>query len=367
MSPIASMEKGGKKMERKGIKMMPFFVLVVLQILVVLPPLYAASDKKPPKAVELSIHSFAFGSSAYVVCQGLADLINKHSTLLKASSIETKGTITNAQTLAAHPEMRKNTLIYTVLAAQQWAKRGEEPFKKPYTSLRVVANFQWVQDAYVTFNKDIKVFGDLAGKRFAVGPPGAGSSRYAIARLQHGWGILDKVKVEYMGFEASKDALIDRRIDGGFMGIVSIGDKWAPSPSAIELLSQPRPLYFISDTEEALKRAKEKTGWPIYYGVMPAGTLGPKQPEPYIYVTQYVYFAADAEMDDQVVNEICRIFWEYSDEFKNYHKGGEGITKPTMAKVPITREDFHPAALKFYQSKGIEIGLEGWPEFKKFK
>jgi hypothetical protein len=38
-----------------------------------------------------------------------------------------------------------------------------------------------------------------------------------------------------------------------------------------------------------------------------------------------------------------------------------------MAKVPITQGDFHPAALKFYQDKGIEIGLEGWPEFKKFR
>lgn len=353
-------------MKRKGIKMMVFVFLTVLLLLIALPPLYAASEKEPPKRLQISILSFAFGSTAYVICQGLADLINKHSTSLKASAIETKGTVTNALTLAVRPEMRKTTLVYTVVAANQWAKAGEEPFKKPYTSLRAVANFQQVQDAYVTFNKDIKMFGDLAGKRFAVGPPGAGSSRFAIARLKYGWGILDKVKVEYMGFDASKDALINGTIDAGFLGVVFVGDKLALSPAGIELLSQPRKLYWISDTEEALERARKKTGWPIFYGVMPAGYFGPQQSEGYYYATQYVYFAADAEMDDQVVTEICRIFWEYSDEFKTYHKGG-AMTKPTMAKIPVVRGDFHPAAVKFYQGKGIKIGLGDWPEFEKFR
>ena len=88
-----------------------------------------------------------------------------------------------------------------------------------------MVNFQKVQDGYVTFDKNIKTFGDLAGKRFAAGPPGAGSSRFAKARLKHGWGILDKVKVEYMGFAASKNALIDGRIDAGFAGIIGVGDK----------------------------------------------------------------------------------------------------------------------------------------------
>jgi TRAP transporter TAXI family solute receptor len=252
-----------------------------------------------------------------------------------------------------------------VLTANQWAKAGEEPFKKPYTSLRTVANFQATQDAYVTFNKDIKTFGDLAGKRFAVGPPGASSARLAIERLRHGWGILEKVKVEYMGFEASKDALINGTIDGGFLGNIFVGDRLVTSPAGMELMSQPRRLYWISDTEEALERTRQKTGWPVFYGVTPAGYWGPQQSEAYYYATQYVFFAADAEMDDQVVTEICRIFWDYSDEFKNYHKSGEAITKPTMAKIPVVREEFHPAAVKFYQGKGIKIGFQDWPEFKK--
>jgi TRAP transporter TAXI family solute receptor len=352
-------------MKRKGIKMTACVVLITFQIFITLPSVYAASEKEPPKRLQLSILSFAFGSAAYVLCQGLADLINKHSNLLQASAIETKGTVTNALSLAVRPETRKTTLIYTVLTANQWAKAGEEPFKKPYTSLRTVANFQATQDAYVTFNKDIKTFGDLAGKRFAVGPPGASSARLAIERLRYGWGILDKVKVEYMGFEASKDALINGTIDGGFLGNIFVGNKLVTSPAGMELMSQPRKLYWISDTEEALERTKKKTGWPVFYGVTPAGYWGPQQSEAYYYATQYVFFAVDAEMDDQVVTEICRIFWEYSDEFKNYHKSGEAITKPTMAKVPVVREEFHPAAVKFYHAKGIKVGLQDWPEFKK--
>jgi TRAP transporter TAXI family solute receptor len=354
-------------MKRKWMKMTAYVVLVAFQICIALPALHAASEKEPPKPLQLSIHSFAFGSSAYVICQGLANLINKHSTSLKASAIETKGTITNIQTLAAYPKMRKNTLIYTVLEGQQWAKMGEEFFKKPYTSLKAVANWTRTLDAYVTFDKNIKMFGDLAGKRVAVGEAGTGISRFSIARLQHGWGILDKVKVEYMGFGASKDALINGTIDAGFAGCSGVGDRWVPPPSTVELLSQPRALYWISDTEEAFKRARKKTGWPIFYGAMPAGTLGPKQPEPFLHAIHYTYFAADAEMDDQVMTEICRIFWEYSDEFKTYHKAGEAITKPTMAKIPVTREDFHAAAVKFYQEKGIKIGLGDWHEFEKFR
>jgi TRAP transporter TAXI family solute receptor len=345
---------------------MMVFVGVAL-LLMVLPPLHASEEKVPHEPVNIAIHSFLFGSSAFVICQGIADLINKHSSSLRASSIETKGTITNAMTLARQPEKRKTTLIYTVVEAQQWAKMGEEPFKKPYPSLRAVVNFMKVQDAFVTFDKNIKMFGDLAGKRVAVGGPGTSASRFTLARLKHGWGILDKVKVEYLGFAASKNALIDRRVDAAFAGVIGVGDRWVPAPSTVELLSQPKDLYWISDTEEALKRAREKTGWPIFYGVMPAGTLGPKQPKSYRMSLHYVYWGVDAEMGDEVVTEICRIFWEYADQFKNYHKGGAAIKRPTMAKIPVSRQDFHPAALKFYQSKGIKIGLEDWPEFEKFR
>jgi hypothetical protein len=107
-------EKEVKKMKRKWIKMTAYVVLIAFQIFIALPALYAASEKEPPKRLQLSILSFAFGSAAYVLCQGLADLINKHSTWLKASSIETKGTATNALTLALRPETRKTTLISVV-------------------------------------------------------------------------------------------------------------------------------------------------------------------------------------------------------------------------------------------------------------
>jgi len=59
-----------------------------------------------------------------------------------------------------------------------------------------------------------------------------------------------------------------------------------------------------------------------------------------------------------VVHEVCRIMYENSKKFAEYHFLGKAITRETLAELPGGEKRWHRAALKFYKEKGIKIGLQ---------
>ena len=61
-------------------------------------------------------------------------------------------------------------------------------------------------------------------------------------------------------------------------------------------------------------------------------------------------------MDDEIVTEIIRIIYENADQFANYHAVGRGITKETIGQLPVPRDSYHPAVVKFLESKGLKVG-----------
>jgi TRAP-type uncharacterized transport system substrate-binding protein len=122
-------------------------------------------------------------------------------------------------------------------------------------------------------------------------------------------------------------------------------------------MASPKPVYFIDADEETCRKAREKTGYPIYPYPVPAGALGKKQPDPILMQSQVLAWYADLAMDENVVYEISRIMWENADKFAEKHATGKGITKENIDMVPgLTEQDMHPGALKFAKEKGLKIG-----------
>jgi hypothetical protein len=318
-----------------------------------------------PKAkVTIEMGSSKIGSLGYVLIHATTELINKNSTWLRATFVETTGITENLKILAEEPARRKSFAHYAEVFTKQQAALGDRPFNRPYKTNKIIARMATMLTVIVTLDPKIKTVRDLIGKRISVGPKGISTYWHAYRILQDGYGIWDKVKPEYIGFTQGKDALLNGLIDATIQGsgirkpgkspfrpkVVSL------TPAGRELKSRKKP-YIVSYDKAYIDKARKKSGYPVYWVEIPAGTWGPNQPNPVGGELSNMTWSCDIEMPEEVVYEITRIIYENSAKFGDYHPIGKSITKVAMANVPgVTEADFHPGAVKFYKEHGIKIG-----------
>ena len=141
-------------------------VLTVFALMVVCAtPASAKESVQRPYNIE--IYSLKMGFSGYVLSFALADLINKKSEWLRASAIETKGTVENMAILVKHPEKQKVWVGYMNPDTRHQARVGMAPFGKPYDETVVLSSSTRACETFVTLDPNIKTFEDFLGKRAA--------------------------------------------------------------------------------------------------------------------------------------------------------------------------------------------------------
>lgn len=340
-------------MKKKKIVTLIGSICIVLALAMALPAPSQAREQ-----VAIDILGMKFGGSGYVACFTLADLINKHSPWLRATAVATEGTIQNLKLVSADPQRRKRSLIYASMGADYLARKGLPPFKKSYTGGRAVSLAQFVAHSYVTLDPNIKTGRDFKGKRIALPTRGSAGRLEPETLFKYAWDIMDKVKIDYLGWSASINALRDGMVNVSIANPIFIGEnKVAPNPALQELMASRADYHFISISKEDINVARKKSGFPIYPSQLPAGALGPKQPKPLGIAKLRNGWLAPAELPDDVVYEVCRIIYEYHKEFWPRHASLRGLRPAVMTKLVPAEAAFHPGAVKFYKDKGIKIGF----------
>jgi hypothetical protein len=313
--------------------------------------------KQQPK--EIQIYGGPLGQSAYLMPFALSDLINKNSTWLRATAIQTKGTMENVRILQKYPERRANAVIWASPMASFGAANGLPPFTERFIGIKFLSlgalNGSW----FVSINPQIRTAEDLVGKRIGYGPKAGGPDIPIEFTLRHGYGILDKVKVTYLGGDAVKDALLDGMIDAGVAAVVITDEKmdWVPTPAFNELFNT-KSCYLISLDAEVQTKTRNATGIPMGHEVLKPKEWGKTKAQPWTVQGHYNSFGVHESMNDDIVLEILRVIYENTERFADYNIAGKGLKKETMTKIGCKRTDFHPAAVKFFQEKGVrKIGL----------
>jgi TRAP transporter TAXI family solute receptor len=308
--------------------------------------------------IEIQIYSNPLGATGYVLSFGLAEIINKYSTKYHATAVESKGLTVNMLHLIQNPEARKNTIIYVNNVGVGEAEKGLPPFKEPYLDFRYIALTANINVFMVSADPEIRKVKDLVGKRVAVGSKGHSTEYTMRLVLDNGYGVWDKLKVSYLSMGAVKDALLDGTIHAGVAAAVVFepGGDWKGNPACDELLTT-KKCYLISYDEDAIAKAREKSGYVLY-----PLTMGPKKygkttvTEPVTGVAVATTWNVDKSMPDEYVQDIVKIMYEHADDFATYHVTGKTIKKTTLSAVPAPRERFHPAAIKFYEGHGLKVG-----------
>jgi TRAP transporter TAXI family solute receptor len=329
------------------------FIILILSVV-----LLTTVSAYPSEKIEIQIYSNPLGATGYVLSFGLAEIINKFSTKYHATCVESKGLTVNMLYLIQNPEARKNTIIYVNNVGVGEAEKGLPPFKEPYLDFRYIALTANINIFMVSTDPDIRTVKDFVGKRIAVGSKGHSTEYTMRLVLDHGYGIWDKLKVSYLSMGAVKDALLDGTVNAGMAAaaVFEPGGDWKGNPACDELLTT-KKCYLISYDEDAIAKAREKSGYALY-----PLTMGPKQygkttvTEPVTGVAVATTWNVDKSMPDEYVRDIVKIMYEHADEFATYHATGKTIKKTTISAVPAPREKFHPAAIKFYEGHGLKVG-----------
>lgn len=312
----------------------------------------------------ISIAGGRSGDTWFVLSHALATFINERSDWLTAEVVTTAGIADDVRLVAGDETMWDNYLVCTMVPGNDiWGEGKYLP--------KLIATMCFQSDCLVTLDPNLKLE-DLAGKNIAL-----------PRDTPYGNGRVFRNFLEIFGIENYNDlpggngdrltALQDGAADAG----VLVPDFYYPTTfvmgSGMLELSSRGTLYFPMQgrTDELLPLMTQacKSGdfvgeyeLPAMVAIAPAGAFGDGQTEAVPFFAWPIYLAASDDVPDDVIKEVCRIYYEAAEkgEFADYHAVGVGITPEFAAfspwEVGAQRDKFyHQAALEFYESVGQEI------------
>jgi TRAP transporter TAXI family solute receptor len=309
------------------------------------------------KEYTIHLHGAAQGTSGHVITFAWADLINKHSSWLKTTVSEELAPGVAVPLFVMKPEIRKTDVMFAVSGNPQGWSMGRPPLspKKPYDSWVMICRTLTAPGITVTLDPNIKTIHDLKGKRLAclprMSPPGMAMVNF----IKHGAELEGKIKVDFLGPPAAKDALLSGLVDAALFPFGSDAPTWMVPGFAVEIFST-KKAGFVDLTKEVIDKTYKKITWPVIpHLYVPEGTYLPNQKPFWAYGIDN-YYACDRELPDDVVYEMLRVMYDHVDQFKGYHAMGRAVSREMMGRIDVPAEKIHPAAIKFFKEKGIKCG-----------
>jgi len=332
-------------------------VLVVMTIFFLVVCVNMASAQKP---YQIKIFTPPAVMATYAIGVGMAELINKHSTWLKATIVEGKSPTENLKRVVANPKFRKTVICAITEPTHHEALKNFPIFKTikyDFNGIRYVFPVSIVLNALITLDPKIKTLKDVKGKRICIinRPTRTAMSDMAYYCLKAAGVSQKDMKVEYMSYKPAHTALMDRLLDVAETAGVMIGPhRYVLSPFVVEVIDT-RKTYFLDYDSKVLERMFKETGNPYYPLTIPANTFR-NQIKPWNIAAMYVTWAVTDEMPDYVVGEILRVVWENLDKFGNYHPMGKFLSPKTMGIMGKNLNFYHPEALKILKKEGSPTG-----------
>jgi TRAP transporter TAXI family solute receptor len=211
--------------------------------------------------------------------------------------------------------------------------------------LRVVAGLYYNPNQLVAAkDSGIESMADIAGKRFALGAPGSTTLVESELHLEAaGVAYPDGFTPSYVGFTEAIDLIRNRQLDAAW---IMAG---VPNAAVTEITSTAGG-RLVSIDEDVIDSLMEQYPWYARYTI-PAGTYAGQDADVTTTAIKLCLFCS-ADLDDDIVYELTKTFWEHLDEVMATNAALSAVTAEdavtALAGLPI-----HDGAARYYK----EIGL----------
>jgi uncharacterized protein len=314
-------------------------------------------DQCLAKEYKIHLHGSGQGTSGHVITFAWADLINKHSSWLKTTVSEELAPGVAVPLFVMKPEIRKTDVMFAISGTAQGWSMGMPPLspKQPYDSWVMICRTLTAPGVIVTLDSKIKTIHDLQGKRLACLPRMSPAGASLVNFINYGAELEGKIKVDFLGPPAAKDALLSGLVDAAQLPFGSDAPTWMVPGFAMEIFSTNKA-GFVDLTKEVIAKTYTKISWPVIPRLyVPEGTYFPNH-KGFWTVGIDNYYACDTALPDDVVYEMLRVMYDQIDQFKDYHAMGKAVSREMMGRIDVPAEKIHPAAIKFFKEKGIKYG-----------
>lgn len=321
--------------------------ILTLALLVLLLPatIYASGNKENNSSAKKTIINFptaATTGAVYPLGAAMCNMWNTELDNVRASAQASAGGIANLNMLADQ-EAQLGVAVTSIMYESYNGIGSFEGRANP--NLRVMIGlYSNPNQVVVTENSGIDSLDDLEGKRFASGAPGSTTEVETSIHLKtSGINYPDDLNVQYVGFTEAIDLMRNKQLDGAWImaGI--------PNAAVTEMLSTAGG-NLLSLDDSLISDLQEQYPW---YGpyTIPAGTY-PTQDEDVLTSAIKITICTDARVDDDVIYELTKSFWEHFDELKETQAPLKKVSLE-QAVTDLAGLPIHEGAARYYR----EIGL----------
>lgn len=296
----------------------------------------------------VSIGANPVGMAWYSMAAGMAEVINKNVSGVKASAEATKGAVQNLHLLRD----KQLEIAFAVPSLAYEAYRGIGKFEGKKTPiLGMFANQIAYQQIFALKASGIRTPSDFKGKRIGIGPPGSATNVDAKKWLEaHGI-----KKEEITIFQETLPEMTEKMKNGQLDATFWFGG--IPLAPIVDL-STSRELTWISPNESAAKKLLAEV--PFYFITGLPGRTYKGQKTTVRTIAYRHIIVARSDMSEKLIYDITKVTFENLDYLGTVHKGWK-VTSLKSALDSMAIMPLHPGAVKYFK----EVKISGLEEFLK--
>jgi len=334
-------------MKKRIVFLSSFFVLFFAITLVFSSATLAAGPSKNTSAV-LKAGGGAVGGVGFMVMAGMSKIVKDDYKRMEFTVVPGGWVGNLPRTNTGEMDLASTTVAMCALASAQKA-----PFPDPLPNIRALYSTQDLLQYFAIVTKEVPVdsLRDLFDKKPAIklctinkGTTTEMMWRNVFESQGASWEAVEKWggKMNFVAWGDAVNLVKDGHADGILaVGAASIG--WALD------LTNSRAMKILKWDDEMLGMLNKQFGFGK--GIIPGKTY-PGIDNDIVCPADAGEIIVNAKVSDDVVTAILTALADNADKYAKYHKGLADFTAKGMAKslqLPL-----HPAALKFYKSRGIE-------------
>jgi uncharacterized protein len=284
--------------------------------------------------------SSSIGSTGYVIMEGLAATVNRHSDLQNAS-MATSGGTENMQLF------HEGIIQFGQTTSTDWkpASEGQAPYPEPITVHQMFAYTLFNCTPMVRADSDIRTLEDLRGRRCMPSPAGSSTATMWTVLFEAA-GILDDIEWTYGSWRETYDALRGQAVDC----IPSLLTNGRPAPVMSELVAT-TPVRILPVSEELIARAQEINPG-ISLGVIPAASVETIEEDANAASFSGV-LGASPEVEEDVAYTVMSAIFDNVDEVRALGVQFEDIDLEFGAEYLVRGYPVHRGAARYFKEKGV--------------